>query len=61
MGLNRSVQKFDPKEKSFDKMIGKQINNRQTNGTENEKSSPAIPKPHKQKERLLHWQTEGKY
>jgi hypothetical protein len=27
-------------------MVGKQLHNRQTNGTENEKPRPAIPKPH---------------
>ena len=42
-------------------MVGKQLHNRQTNGIENEKSSLAIPKPHKQKEPLLQRQKEGKY
>lgn len=33
-------------------MVGKQPHNRQTNGIENEKSRPAISKPHENKENV---------
>jgi hypothetical protein len=40
------------REKSFDKMVVKQLHNRQTNGTENETPGPANPKPHKNRENV---------